>query len=510
MSQKQIQDIFSKKEGIEVEYKSAKGGFPMSLWETFSAFANTDGGIIILGIKEIDGNFYPDGLTEKQVIELKKKFWDIAHNHQKISQLTIEDSYVKEKQIENGGWILIVEVPRAKFNQKPVFLNGAPFGNTFKRRHEGDYHCTDDEVRQMFSDANVSNQSPDSRILKGFTIEDIDLQTLRQFRRNYDVRNEGHPWTLLDDIDFLTKIEAYRKDRVSGTEGFTVAGMLMFGKSSSITDQECLPWFFPDYKEHFSDERWSDRLYPDGTWEANLYQFFSNVFLRLSRLLPKPFAMASDGKTRLEYTSAHTALREALANACVHAAYTQIGSLSVDCYPDRITICNQGEMLVSIDEFYGGHQSVCRNPILQKMFVILGIGEKAGSGADVILKGWADNNWERPEIKQLHDPQRVELMLKLSLNPSLGTKQGLSRDQVENQTGLSWEVIKNILTIASQPVPSSELRRALNFTNASKFKQRYLNPLISLQIIKMTQPDSPKSPTQQYVITPQGKDLLEK
>ena len=230
----------------------------------------------------------------------------------------------------------------------------------------------------------------------------------------------------------------------------------------------------------------------------------------MSRVLPKPFAMSSDGKTRLEYTSAHTALREALANACVHAAYTQIGSLSVDCYHDRITICNQGEMLVSIDEFFGGHQSICRNPILQKMFVMLGIGEKAGSGADVILKGWADNNWERPEIKQLHEPQRVELMLKLSLNPSLGTKQGLSRDQVENQTGLSWEVIKNILTIASQPVPSSELRRALNFTNASKFKQRYLNPLISLQIIKMTQPDSPKSPTQQYVITQQGKDLLEK
>ena len=64
MSQKQIQDILSKKEGIEVEYKSAKGGFPMSLWETFSAFANTDGGIIILGIKEKDGHFYPDGLTE--------------------------------------------------------------------------------------------------------------------------------------------------------------------------------------------------------------------------------------------------------------------------------------------------------------------------------------------------------------------------------------------------------------------------------------------------------------
>ena len=511
MPKKNIQDILTKKEGVEIEYKSAKGGFPMSFWETFSAFANTDGGIIVLGIKEKDSSFYPDQLTESQVTDLKKKFWDIAHNHQKISSLTIDDNAVQEKQLKDGAWVLAVEVPRAKFNQKPVFLNGAPFGNTFKRRHEGDYHCTDDEVRQMFSDANINNQSPDSRILKGYTIEDIDLQTLRQFRRDYDTRHEGHPWSSLNDIDFLTKIEAYRKDKATGIEGFTVAGMLMFGKTSSITDQECLPWFFPDYKEHFSEERWSNRLYPDASWEANLYQFFSNVFVKMSRLLPKPFALSDDGKTRLEYTSAHTALREALANACVHAAYTQRGSLSVDCYPNKITICNQGEMLVSIDEFYGGHQSICRNPVLQKMFVALGIGEKAGSGADIILKGWADNNWERPEIKQYDNPKRVELTLKLTLlGPLSGTKQGLSRDQVGTKTGLSWDAIEKILHVASQPVSSTELRKALNYSNATKFKQRYLNPLISLQLITMTHPNAPTSPLQKYVITPQGKDLLEK
>ncbi len=217
-------------------------------------------------------------------------------------------------------------------------------------------------------------------------------------------------------MKFLENIGAYRKDRASSIEGFTVAGMLMFGKTQSITDPECCQEFFPDYRERLSDDpqiRWTNRVYPDGTWEVNIYQFFTRVLPMMQHALPVPFSL-DDNQIRNDTTTAHTSLREALANALIHAAYTIKGNIVIERYFDRIVISNPGTMLVSLEEYYEGSHSICRNPIIQKMFVFLGIGEKGGTGADVIAKGWADNGWAIPTIHEKTFPDRVETVLYVS------------------------------------------------------------------------------------------------
>ena len=69
------------KESSEIEYKSAAGGFPKAeFWRSFSALANTNGGTIVLGVKEKNHKFTPDGLSEELIAKYRKQFWDDAHN----------------------------------------------------------------------------------------------------------------------------------------------------------------------------------------------------------------------------------------------------------------------------------------------------------------------------------------------------------------------------------------------------------------------------------------------
>lgn len=77
--------LVQKGESSEVEFKSARGGFPGSFWESYSAFANTNGGTIILGVQEKGKKFLLDRLSENIAYKYKKNFWDCAHNRNKVS-----------------------------------------------------------------------------------------------------------------------------------------------------------------------------------------------------------------------------------------------------------------------------------------------------------------------------------------------------------------------------------------------------------------------------------------
>lgn len=224
----------------------------------------------------------------------------------------------------------------------------------------------------------------------------------------------SHAWLSLPDKELMRKLGGYRKDRETGEEGFTVAGLLMFGKYDSIRDESCVPKFFPDYKEIPSDttsQRWIDRVYPDGTWEANLFQFYRRVLPKLNEVIPTPFRL-ENGQRRDE-TMAHESLREALANLCVHADYSEESSLLIYRYPHYILFSNPGTMLVTPTQFYYGGESVCRNTNLQTMFMMLGSADKAGSGGDKTIKGWESICWKSPSISGRSQPNKVELLMPL-------------------------------------------------------------------------------------------------
>ena len=177
-------------------------------------------------------------------------------------------------------------------------------------------------------------------------------------------------------------------------------------------------------------------------------------------------------------TTAHVALREAFANSLIHAAYTVRGNIVIDRYFDRIVLSNPGTMLFSMEEYYEGGHSVCRNPVIQKMFVFLGIGEKGGTGADVIAKGWKDNGWSIPTVEEKSNPDRIETCLKLEENIN-GTTE-TPADTTETTTETPADTTETILKIISNnpKVTAKEIASVCGITedgvayHIKKLKQR--------------------------------------
>lgn len=395
-------------EGKDWEFKSAKGGLPLSLWETYSAMANTDGGYIVLGVKQQDDSYVVIGLHDPA--QARRDFWNTLNNRGKISANLLRDEDVFPREVQ-GKQLVVIRVPRASRYERPVYVGQNPLLGTYRRSYEGDYHCTEKEVGRMLADR--SEEPWDSQILENFGLEDFDQANMSQYRQLFSARAPAHPWLSEGLMGFLKKLGAWREDRDTKRQGPTVAGMLMFGRGEAIRDPEAVPDFHLDYRERLSDDpevRWTDRLTGDGTWEANVFQFFQRVLPKLTADLKIPFRLDPD-LFRRDDTIVHEALREAVVNALIHADYRGQGGIVIEKYRSRFEISNPGTLLLPLEQVLKGGLSECRNKTLQTMFMMMGRGEKAGSGIDTIWRGWRSQQWRTPRIQETTRPDRVVLTL---------------------------------------------------------------------------------------------------
>ena len=129
-------------ENNRIEAKKALGGLPKSIWETYSAFANTFGGILLLGVEELsDGSLAVANGGISAPSTLIKEFWDIINNPKKVSVNILSDKDVYVQEIE-GKNIIVINIPRADRAYRPVYIDGNPISGTYRRNGEGDYKCT--------------------------------------------------------------------------------------------------------------------------------------------------------------------------------------------------------------------------------------------------------------------------------------------------------------------------------------------------------------------------------
>ncbi len=409
-----VRELLNKGEKVDIECKESDSKLSKSIWETYSSFANTNGGYIFLGIKEDKKKKLPDERFEIQGIQnydvQVKAFWDTV-NSDKVNKNILKDEDVQIVMIPSTALAVVsIHVPRADYNNRPVFINGNPYTGTFKRNHEGDYHASEDEINAMLRDQ--KSEGNDGIVLEHYGMEDIDLETLGHYRTMFQNNNPDHVWNQEDNKQFLTMLGGYKKDRSKNIEGLTIAGLLMFGKGIAIRDRfSNLMMDYRDESHATDDMRWSDRVTYDGTWENNLFNFFMKVSPKLSADLKKPFVL--DNQQRVDDTPIHKAIREAFVNMIIHSDYLlDSGTLKILKKQDEFIFTNPGSLKLSVEEIFKGGNSKSRNPAMQLMLRMVGFGDNAGSGIPTILNTWKEADWVEPNLYEDTHLNQVTLTLK--------------------------------------------------------------------------------------------------
>ena len=416
------------RETSRVEFKAADGGLPRSVWQTYSSFANSHGGVIVLGVCEGNPLVF-GGVPDPD--RYVKEFWDTVGNTSKISANILVDADVailgpaeaeavvrRYVDVRDGLWdvadasarAVVITVPQVESSLRPVYVGENPFTGSYRRNGEGDYRCTAEEVRAMVRDAGAG--ASDRKVLAHVGLDTLCDETIRAYRNEMHVVRPGHVWGQLGAEEFLMRIGAVGRAAEDGEVHPTRAGLLMFGQAWAIADE--YPSYFMEYRETEPGRRWEDRIVTgDGEWSGNVFDFFRRVEPCLGAVVRKPFALGKDMR-RVEDAPLRVALREGLANALIHADYYGPANTVVTVSPDAVTLSNPGTLLLPAEVIEGGGVSRPRNATLAAMFNLLAIGERAGSGFDAMRRGCSSAGLPGPVLVESLSLGQVTLTISLA------------------------------------------------------------------------------------------------
>jgi len=453
-------------ESSHIEYKECADKLPSSLWETYSSFANTDGGIIVLGVKESKSKRVVLGV--KHVDSILRDFWNTVMNKGKVSYngLTNEDVMLEEL---GNKTVILINIHEAPIDKKPVYLNENP-RLAYIRSYEGDHLVTADQLRAFMRN---SSDSQDNVLLSNYTADDLHMGTVEQYRRILSLRSGDEKYLTMPDELFLQTIGAMQMDRSTDRKyKLTEGGLLFFGTDEAILSR--YPYFHVDYFDRRgSAERWKDRVssgdinYPN----MNLLSYYLIVLEKLKETLRDSFELDAN-LVRKSTKSLEIALREALMNMIVHADYHDSNTaLVVNVCDGYYTFMNPGMLRVSKEEFFRGGKSNPRNNVIITLFRRAGLAERAGSGGAKIFESATRNRFKFPEM----DTSLEKTVLKI-----------WSVDVADAQSNLSAEA-RTILKYMDECMEMVSSTQIISDTGLSKYYVgKALRELMEQKLIQAT------------------------
>ena len=454
---------------------------PKSWLKSVSAFANTMGGSLFFGVDN-DGNV--KGLDDIQHVTetISMKIRDYMDPLPDVEMVPLE---------QEGKHVLQLKVKEGLYT--PYYYVGDGQRVAFVRNGDESLPATGEQMVRL--------------VLKGTN-------------RTYD---SLHTDKRVEDYSFAILANTF-KERVQ--QDWDKKYLQSFGL---VTDDG----YLTNAGALFADDCWlsQSRLYCtrwDGLEKSdaiNDAEFKGNILMLLREAMAftkantrKGWEKLPDGrKNKPEY--AERAVLEAVVNHLIHRDYTVMGGeVHLDIYDDRVALTSPGGMYsgqkvqdLSIDEI----SSERRNPVLADVMAQLDLMEKRGSG----LKRICNETKELETYKEGRDPvfkssssQFMTIIYSMeyeAVDTSKRASKDTSRDASKDTSRLQVsELVLKLLLVIKGEMSVREMMEKLELKNRSSFLSNYLNPALKNGLVIMTQPDSPKSPTQKYYLTELGKELL--
>ncbi len=350
--------------------------------ETVCAFANEPGlggGWLLLGVVREEQALFP--AYEVEGIDHPEKLGtDIATQCRNTFNQPLRVDIGTE--VINGKTVMVVHVPEAQPQDKPVFFKaqGLPKG-AFRRISSTDQHCTDDDLAVFYQGR--QQETFDASFAAEATLGDLLPEAMADYRQS---RAEANPdaeelrWT---DEDLLQSLGCMRRNAL-GVWQPTVAGLMLFGKPSAL--RRCFPMMRVDYIR-VPGREWVP--HPDHRFHTTDMR---DPMLRLVRRaqaailddMPKGFALEEGNLQRQDKPAIPLrVIREALVNALMHRSYRSHSPVQIIRYANRLEIRNPGFSLKSQDHL-GEPGSQLRNPRIAAALYDTRLAETKGSGIRVM------------------------------------------------------------------------------------------------------------------------------
>ena len=358
-----IQSVLQKGEGISAEFKRAESKVPDNLFETVCAFLNRNGGIILLGVTD-SGKV--EGIKAGMVEKFCKEISNLSNNPQKLNPTFLLEPAVIDFRRKK---LISVYVPVSSQVHRCA-------GKIFDRSVDGDYEVrSDDQIRNMYS--RKSAYYSEGMVYPYVREADFVPGIVARVRQMMEVQRPDQPWNTLSDEEFYRISGLYRRDMLTGREGFTLAALLLFGQEEAIRD--VVPHYKIDALLRRKDkERYDDRV----NIRCNLIDAYPLLMQFIAKHLPDPFWLERDQRISLR----DIIFREVIVNFLIHREYLNAYPASLIIYDNGVVLKNANKPHVFGELYPGNYEAFPKNPNIANIFTQIGRAEELGTGVRKVFQ----------------------------------------------------------------------------------------------------------------------------